>query len=375
MRKEKGITQEQLAAVLCISAGAVSKWETNSSIPDIAMLPKIANFFGVSIDLLFDFTLTESETPENILKKVKELSVGFNYNESIVKYDDIKIVFDCDEIISILTGACIKFPNNYELKAELYWYKHLEASKYNVKDPEIYKKAEREILNELYTITKLTTDRNITDRCYSLITQIHFILEEYDKAEEIATKYSCKNDFQLIYNQSLLSSLIKQNKIEEAEKHAHNSTYISLIQIYVNLTSFQVAKMYDIEKIIKVNLAIINLCKIFSDDSPGPFDFSIASSYLCLGFCYYGMREFEESVKCFEEVYNYSERLKIFSETREITSDFIKYTDKKRLMYNAPFDYRQAIFSAFDAMKEEPEYLEFKEREDFQKFIEKIKQS
>jgi transcriptional regulator with XRE-family HTH domain len=64
MRKEKGITQEQLADVLCISAGAVSKWETGASIPDIAMLPKIANFFGVSIDKLFGFKLTETKRPK-----------------------------------------------------------------------------------------------------------------------------------------------------------------------------------------------------------------------------------------------------------------------------------------------------------------------
>ena len=112
MRKEKGITQEQLADVLCISAGAISKWETGASAPDIAMLPKIADFFGVSIDKLFDFKLTESDTPENILKKVRELTVGFNYDESAVKFDDIKVVTKCSEAISILTDACIRFPNN-----------------------------------------------------------------------------------------------------------------------------------------------------------------------------------------------------------------------------------------------------------------------
>ncbi len=52
IRKEKGITQEQLADAAGVSAQAVSKWEMNS-FPDAALLPKIAERLGVSIDELF----------------------------------------------------------------------------------------------------------------------------------------------------------------------------------------------------------------------------------------------------------------------------------------------------------------------------------
>jgi len=53
LRKQKGITQEQLAVALNISPQAVSKWETNTSQPDTMTLPLIANYFGVSIDYLY----------------------------------------------------------------------------------------------------------------------------------------------------------------------------------------------------------------------------------------------------------------------------------------------------------------------------------
>ena len=52
LRKQKGITQEQLAVHLGVSAQAVSKWE-NGSYPDGDLLPVIADFFGVSIDSLY----------------------------------------------------------------------------------------------------------------------------------------------------------------------------------------------------------------------------------------------------------------------------------------------------------------------------------
>ncbi len=54
MRQDKHIKQDTLADAIGVSAQAVSKWETGASDPDIALLPKLANYFGVSIDELFE---------------------------------------------------------------------------------------------------------------------------------------------------------------------------------------------------------------------------------------------------------------------------------------------------------------------------------
>ena len=53
LRREKGLTQDALAAQLGVSAQAVSKWENGLSCPDILMLPEIAELFGISVDALF----------------------------------------------------------------------------------------------------------------------------------------------------------------------------------------------------------------------------------------------------------------------------------------------------------------------------------
>ena len=48
LRKEKGLTQEQLAEKVGVSAQAVSKWENDVSCPDITLLPLLADILGVS---------------------------------------------------------------------------------------------------------------------------------------------------------------------------------------------------------------------------------------------------------------------------------------------------------------------------------------
>ncbi len=52
LRKKKGLTQEEFAEKLGVTAQAVSKWENGASCPDIMLLPKIAEIFNISIDQL-----------------------------------------------------------------------------------------------------------------------------------------------------------------------------------------------------------------------------------------------------------------------------------------------------------------------------------
>lgn len=54
-RKERGITQEELAEFMMVTKASVSKWETGQSYPDILLLPKLATFFNISVDELIGY--------------------------------------------------------------------------------------------------------------------------------------------------------------------------------------------------------------------------------------------------------------------------------------------------------------------------------
>lgn len=62
LRKEKGMTQLQLAEIMGVTDKAVSKWERDLSFPDVNSIPKLAETFGVTVDELMQ---VKTETKDN----------------------------------------------------------------------------------------------------------------------------------------------------------------------------------------------------------------------------------------------------------------------------------------------------------------------
>lgn len=90
-RKEKGITQDQLANYIGVSKASVSKWETEQSYPDITFLPMLASYFNISIDDLMDY---KPQMPkEEIRKLYRRLSSDFT------KKPFDSVMEDCRKII------------------------------------------------------------------------------------------------------------------------------------------------------------------------------------------------------------------------------------------------------------------------------------
>lgn len=78
LRKEKGLTQEKLSDLLCVSCAAVSKWESGDTYPDITMLLPLARVLDTDIDTLmgYDTARTESEVRELLEKHTRLQNEG-----------------------------------------------------------------------------------------------------------------------------------------------------------------------------------------------------------------------------------------------------------------------------------------------------------
>lgn len=72
LRKEKGLTQEQLAERFYVSSRTISRWETGSNMPDVALLIELADFYDVDIREIIDgerkSEIMDKETKETLLK-------------------------------------------------------------------------------------------------------------------------------------------------------------------------------------------------------------------------------------------------------------------------------------------------------------------
>ena len=71
LREKRGITQKELAEIICVSDKTVSKWETNKGLPDIGIIEELAKALRVSLAELFTGDLKTNENISGNMKKIQ----------------------------------------------------------------------------------------------------------------------------------------------------------------------------------------------------------------------------------------------------------------------------------------------------------------
>lgn len=91
LRREKGMTQEDLANYIGVSKASVSKWETGQSYPDITFLPQLATLFNISIDELMGYE------PQMCMEDIRKLYVKLSAGFASEPFDEV--LDSCREIV------------------------------------------------------------------------------------------------------------------------------------------------------------------------------------------------------------------------------------------------------------------------------------
>lgn len=99
LRRDRNITQEQLAELLGVSTNAVSQWECDKTAPDISHLPILANIFEVSADILLEIDIAKS-------KKQSEIK------EFTAKYSEFHGQGKTEERLKLCRTMQKKYPND-----------------------------------------------------------------------------------------------------------------------------------------------------------------------------------------------------------------------------------------------------------------------
>ena len=106
LRRDRDMTQEQLADHLGITANAVSQWECDRTSPDISQLPILAGLFSTTIDALLEYdSAAQKEDIENFFRLIREELPNH----------------DMETRIRLGKEYIVKYPRNYDIAHEMCW--------------------------------------------------------------------------------------------------------------------------------------------------------------------------------------------------------------------------------------------------------------
>lgn len=120
LRKERGMTQNELAEKLFISYQAVSQWENGNTKPDIELLPKLAEIFDVSIDELFgrktskgNLVNGEENTLYFVIASSDEIMGIMDLEELKKKKNEVKVTIEGDTL-NVVSTADVTIKGNVQ---------------------------------------------------------------------------------------------------------------------------------------------------------------------------------------------------------------------------------------------------------------------
>ena len=217
-RKQKSLTQEQLAEALGVTAGAVYKWEAKLSVPELSLIVEMADLFDISVDVLLGYEMKDNRL-EATVQRLKE----YGHDKNIAGLSEAE-------------KALKKYPNAFTVVYQ-------SATLYQVFGTESQKKEwslrALELLEHARLLLSQNTDPEISElSIYGEMANMYLMLNEGEKAIELWKT----NNAGGLYNDRIgLTLATNRNLPEEAmpflsEALLHNITsLISTISGYINV--------------------------------------------------------------------------------------------------------------------------------------------
>ncbi len=197
LRREKKLTQEQLASALGVTSAAVSKWETNAAMPDVTMLCPLARMLGITVDGLLDFRpALEQEEINALLEDRRKLFEEGRLEEAAAS---------CEALLR-------EYPSDLRLKCAVagLYVMYLSAS-----TEEKWIKAQLERAVALLEQSRESGDLELSASARSMLVSLYVMQEEMDKALAILDEEpKVKIDTEM----ARANILLRKGELDEAEK-------------------------------------------------------------------------------------------------------------------------------------------------------------
>ena len=229
LRRNADMTQEQLAELLSISPQAVSRWETDVAMPDISLLPPLANLFDVTTDFLLGM-----DTYQKDLRKAEFDNAFHEY----WKHDDK------DKNYQIAVRAVAEYPNNME------YVEWLASAEYYVGVP-ISDDAERtRLLESSVKHYKIVLEHCIGHKLYDKALYGIVLALHYLHRNQEAKEYAMKQEDVQKRNEMLVWCLEGTEKIEHSQRAAEH--LLNRFLCYIQFVGNDIIRCETVERILSI---------------------------------------------------------------------------------------------------------------------------
>ena len=197
LRKERSMTQEQLAEALGVTFASVSKWERGVATPELNLIAEMADLFGVSLDAIVGFE-TSNGGADALKERIYDLQQQKKYGEGVAEAEK----------------ALLRYPNDFKTvyrSGELYAVAGIEL------DNEKYLYRCIELLERSISLLSQNTDPQIGEiSIQNDIAQCYIALGKAQKGIELLKKYNVNGIHNALIAIALTNDDIKESELEEA---------------------------------------------------------------------------------------------------------------------------------------------------------------
>ena len=214
-RKDRKMTQEKLAEALGVTVGAVYKWESGLSTPELNLIVEMADFFDTSVDVLLGYDVKNNRI-ETILNEIKDLATTL----------DPKALTEAEK-------ALVKYPNSFMMIyscAEIFGVYGISSNDYALinKSLELFEKS-------TMLISQNTNPRISTLTIQGSIASLYFSLGEFEKGLDKLKE----NNAEAMYSAGIGAYMsVRMNKTDEAASFLSEGMVKAFSELLTAITGY-----------------------------------------------------------------------------------------------------------------------------------------
>ena len=258
-RKERKLTQEQLAEVLGVTTGAVYKWESGMSVPELNLIVEMADFFDTSVDVLLGYKMKDNRIE----------TVGLRLFEYI-KNKNPEALPEAEKLLK-------KYPNNFNVVyrcAQTYLFFASLGNKNGELDRSL------DLYNQALTLLPQNTNPKINEATiYGEIASVYALKGDKEKSVKLMEEHNAGGMYNSEIGEALAGEL---NRPEEGEKYLA-ADFLEIFGRIFTLVAGYSAVFFDrkdYESALKILNWAINLTKDIKNQEKADFcDKAFSSLY------------------------------------------------------------------------------------------------